>query len=407
MTFNYQTGQLFCEQVALDSLANQVGTPCYVYSLDRLRANYQRLALAFDALQPTIHYSLKANAGLAVIRALIAEGAGLDAVSGGEIYRALAAGADPAQIVFAGVGKTADELRYALEQRIGCFNVESKQELLRLNNLAANLGVRATVSLRFNPDVQAHTHHYIATGHAAAKFGISEVETREILTSCDSYPALAITGLHVHIGSQLESAIETGQAAQRAVTIMDEFPQLCRLNMGGGFPVAYNDETYPPIEDFAAVIIAAIGSRKLMLGLEPGRYIVADCGALLVTVQYVKHVGDQRIIITDGGMTELIRPALYGARHPIRTVLSVDGVVSEAQVVGPICESADVLHPAVSLPDIQPGARLAVMMVGAYGSVMGSNYNARPRPPEIVVEGDTWKIARRRETWADLINFEQ
>jgi diaminopimelate decarboxylase len=406
MAFNYQADQLYCEHVALNALADQVGTPCYVYSLDRLRANYRRLATAFAALKPAIHYSLKANANLAIIRALIAEGAGLDAVSGGEIYRALAAGADPAHIVFAGVGKTADELDYALAQRIGCFNVESSQELTRLNDLAATRGVRAMVALRFNPDVQAHTHHYIATGHAAAKFGISEAETLAILAAPERYPALDIHGLHVHIGSQLESAVETGLAAQRAIAIIDAFPQLRRLNMGGGFPVPYNDETYPPVEAFAAAIGESIGGRQIALGLEPGRYIVADCGALLVTVQYVKQVGDQRIIVTDGGMTELIRPALYGARHPIRAVTNSGGPASPAQVVGPICESADVLHPEAPLPDMPPGARLAVLMVGAYGAVMGSTYNARPRPPEIVVEGAHWKIVRRRETWADLVQFE-
>ncbi len=407
MTFSYQDNQLYCERVGLGSIADQVGTPCYVYSLDRIRANYRRLAVAFSALRPTIHYSLKANANLAIIRTLLAEGAGLDAVSGGEIYRALAAGADPAHIVFAGVGKTTDELTYALEQRIGCFNVESHQELDRLNGLAASRGQRATVALRFNPDVQAHTHRYIATGHAAAKFGISEPDTRAILATADQYPALDITGLHVHIGSQLESAVETGQAAQRAIGLVDQFPQLQGLNMGGGFPVAYNDEVYPPVEAFAASIAAAIGGRPIVLGLEPGRYIVADCGALLISVQYVKQVGGQRIIVTDGGMTELIRPALYGARHPIRVLKCVDSPKTLAQVVGPICESADVLHPDALLPELQPGDRLAVLMVGAYGAVMGSTYNARPRPPEIVVEGSNWQIARRRENWAELIQFEQ
>ncbi|MHB8628512.1 MAG: diaminopimelate decarboxylase [Aggregatilineales bacterium] len=405
MPFEYVDSQLYCEQVSLEALADTVGTPCYIYSLDRARANYRRLATAFAPLGASIHYSLKANANLALVRALLAEGTGLDAVSGGEIYRALAAGAAPHRIVFAGVGKTADELAYALDQRIGCFNVESAQELERLNALAASRDVRPIVALRLNPDVQADTHRYIATGHAAAKFGIGETEARVILTAPDRYPALTIEGLHVHIGSQLETTAGTGKAIGHAIRLIDEFPYLTRLNVGGGFPVAYNDETYPPIEAFAAEIAQTVGGRALQLSIEPGRYIVADAGALLVTVQYVKHVGTSRIIVTDGGMTELIRPALYGARHPIRAVKR-GTEVTEAQVVGPICESADVLHPAALLPEVQPGDRLAVMMAGAYGATMGSTYNGRPRPPEVVIENYGWRVARRRESWADLIRLE-
>lgn len=406
MSFDYVNRQLQCEQVSLDALADVVGTPCYVYSLDRVRANYQRLAEAFSPLNAAIHYSLKANANLTLVRALLAEGAGLDAVSGGEIYRALAAHADPRHVVFAGVGKTSDELAYALDQRIGCFNVESLQELERLNTLAAGRNLQATVALRLNPDVQADTHRYIATGHATAKFGISETDARAALAMPTRYPALSIEGLHLHIGSQLESTAGTAEAIHHATRLIDEFPYLVRLNVGGGFPVAYNDEQYPPIEAFAAAIGAAIGIRHLRLSIEPGRYIVADAGALLVTVQYVKFTDSGRIIVTDGGMTELIRPALYGARHPIRAVRQ--GVPeAEAQVVGPICESADVLHPAVRLPAVQPGDRLAVLMAGAYGATMGSNYNGRPRPPEVVVETYGWRVTRRRETWADLVQLDR
>jgi diaminopimelate decarboxylase len=404
--FEYLNGQLHCEQVSLDALANAVSTPCYVYSLDRVRANYRRLAAAFAPLNASIHYSLKANANLALVRALLAEGAGLDAVSGGEIYRALSAGADPSRIVFAGVGKTADEMAYALDQRIGCFNVESVQELERLNELAVKRNIRATVALRLNPDIQADTHHYIATGHAAAKFGIGQTDAQAILSGADRYPALAIEGLHVHIGSQLESTVGTSQAIRHAMQLIDEFPHLTRLNVGGGFPVAYNDEPYPAIEVFAAAIGDALDRRSLRLSIEPGRYIVADAGLLLVTVQYVKLVDTGRIVVTDGGMTELIRPALYGARHPVWAVKK-GTPVTEAQVVGPICESADVLHPAAPLPDVQPGDRLAVLMAGAYGATMGSNYNGRLRPPEVVVEDYGWRVVRRRETWADLIQLER
>ncbi len=412
MTFDYQAGQLCAELVALDLPAKALGTPLYIYDLDRIRTNYWRLSKAFASLDAAIHYSLKANGNLAIIRALLAEGAAMDAVSGGEIYRALQAGANPAHIVFAGVGKTEDELTYALDQKVGCFNVESSQELARLNRLAAARNIQATVALRLNPDVQAQTHKYTATGHAAAKFGIGIDEARALLAQLEQYPALAIVGLHVHIGSQLQSTDETQTATRRALEVIDDFPFLNRLNLGGGFPVAYNDELYPPIEAFAEVIGAELAGRtpeKLALSLEPGRYLVAEAGILIVTVQYIKHVGQQRIIVTDGGMTELIRPALYGARHPIRPLREppADVPVTEAQVVGPICESADVLHPAAPLPDVQSGDQLAIHMVGAYGAVMGSNYNARLRPPEVVIEGETWRIVRQRETWADLVRLEQ
>ncbi len=404
--FSPKGAALCCEQVSLEAIADSVGTPFYVYSLNRVRTNYRRLAAAFAPLNPALHYSLKANANLTLIRTLLPEGASLDAVSGGEIFRGLAAGADPRQIVFAGVGKTAAELTYALEQGVGCFNVESDQELARLNALAATHNTRATVALRLNPDVKAHTHHYIATGHAAAKFGISLATARTLLTNAGQYPNLNITGLHVHIGSQLESVAETVEAARYALAIVNDFSALNHLNLGGGFPVTYNDEQYPTVEEFAAELIPLLTRPGLSIGFEPGRYIVADAGALVAEVQYIKQVDGQRIIVTDTGMTELIRPALYGARHPIRA-LTPHGAESEAQVVGPICESADVLHPAALLPELLPGDRVAILMAGAYGAVMGSNYNARPRPPEIVVDGDQWTIARRRETWNDLIALER
>ncbi len=405
MTFDLIDNRLYCGSVSLSELAQQVGTPYYVYNLDRVRANYRRLAQAFAPLNASIHYSLKANANLTIIRALLAEGAGLDAVSGGEIYRALAAGADPARIVFAGVGKTAAELEYGLAQGIGCFNVESGHELKRLNDLAQARDIMAAVALRLNPAVQAQTHHYIATGHAAAKFGISDADARAILANADQYPALQIHGLHVHIGSQLGSTAETAEAARHALQIVDDFPAIRQLNMGGGFPVAYNNEQYPPVEAFAEALTDVLSGYPLAIGLEPGRYIVADAGALVVEVQYVKQVDGQRIIVTDGGMTELIRPALYGALHPVRA-LTPSGPESIAQVVGPICESADVLHPGALLPEVAPGDKLAILMAGAYGASMGSTYNARPRPPEIVVEGAGWCVARRRETWQDLLTLE-
>lgn len=406
MSFHYQNGQMYCEGVALTAIVEQYETPCYVYTLSGLLNNYHRLKNAFSKLNASLHYSLKANGNLTLVRALVQAGAGLDAVSGGEIYRALQAGANPAQIVFAGVGKTAVELDYALERRVGCFNVESVGELERLNELAQRRGVRARVALRVNPDVKAQTHKNIATGHAAAKFGIAEADARTTLQHPERFPALELSGIHIHIGSQLGAVEETAEAARHALRLCDEFPALTHLNMGGGFPVPYTEnDHYPEVEVFADALEKVLSGRKLHLSFEPGRYIVANTGALLMTVQYIKQVGEHRVIITDAGMTELIRPMLYQAVHPILPFIE-NAIRTPAQVVGPICESTDVMAENILLPELQPGDGLAVTMTGAYGAVMGSTYNARPRPPEIVIDGEKIILARRRETWQDLIALE-
>lgn len=404
-TFHYRDGRLHADGVDLARLASEVGTPCYVYSRDRLLENFQRVKSAFP--QARIHYSLKANANLALIRLLVEAGAGLDAVSGGEIFRALRAGADPGSIVFAGVGKTEAELAYALETGVGWFNVESAMELARLGRLAEKVGKRPRVALRINPDVQAATHAYIATGHAAAKFGIPLPEARELLAENVEAPTVSIEGIHLHIGSQLGDVEHTLGAMRAVLPLYDLFPQLHTLNLGGGFPVSYAGESVPAVEDFAAAVWPDLDSRRLNLLLEPGRYIVADAGILLVQVQVVKSTPDGIIVVTDGGMTELIRPALYGATHgvlPVSEATSAETI--RTHIVGPVCESADVLRADALLPPLQADDRLAVLHAGAYGAVMGSTYNARPRPPEILVEGAAWRVIRRRETWDDLIALE-
>ena len=405
MTFRYERGELYADQVDVARLAAEVGTPCYVYSRDRILENWSRLRDAFP--QAEIHYSLKANANLALVRLLVQTGAGLDAVSGGEIFRALKAGVSPEQVVFAGVGKTHQELSYALEVGVGWLNVESGQELARIAEIARTMGKCPRVALRINPNVQADTHHYIATGHSAAKFGIPLGEAARLLSEYATSPFLAIKGLHVHIGSQLGSVDRTLEAVNAVLPLFDANPQLTSLNLGGGFPVSYMGEAVPSVEDFAAAVTTCLKGRALQLLLEPGRYIVADAGILLVEVQYTKASPEGTIIVTDGGMTELIRPALYGAVHavlPIREPTNQSLVKSH--VVGPICESADVLRADVMLPPLEPGALLAISHVGAYGAVMGSTYNARPRPPEILIEGSTWRVIRRREMWDDLIALE-
>lgn len=402
---SYHNGSLHWRTHDLAAIAAQVGTPCYIYDLDGMCAKLQALQRAFP--QAEIHYSLKANANLAVIRALSAAGAHFDAVSGGEIFRALCAGVTPDRIVFAGVGKTRHELDYALRLGVAWINVESSGELARIAQLAAALGVCPRLALRLNPDVRADTHPHIATGHAAAKFGIPLDEAARILS--DYAPERApyrLEGLHVHIGSQLHSVERTVEALQAALALIDRFPFLHTLDLGGGFPVSYIGEDVPSIEAFAAAILPLLEGRQTHLILEPGRYIAAENGVLLVEVQYVKHTNSGTFYIVDGGMTELIRPALYEATHGVLPLRETSAETTLAHVVGPICESADVLRTHVHLPPLTEGDLLAILHAGAYGAVMGSTYNARPLPPEVVLEGDSWRVARRRQTWDDLVRDE-
>lgn len=408
-SIHYRDDRLCADDIALSEIAAAVGTPCYVYSLPRALANLRRIQMAFAALRPHIHYSAKANANLAVLRALIAAGAGVDAVSGGEIYRALRAGADPASIVFAGVGKTPEELRYAVQQGIGWFNVENVEELALLDSLAASEGKSGLrVALRLNPDITANTHAYIATGHGGAKFGLSAEFIQAILASRDDFEHLRISGLHVHIGSQLHDVAETVQAVQRVLDIIAPYPDVRTVNIGGGLPVAYKPgEDVPPFSAFADALTPLLSGYEVLL--EPGRSIIADAGVLLARVLYVKHPeAGRRLYITDASMAELIRPALYDAHHEIVPLISGAPVTQVVGVVGPVCETADVLAHAVALPLLSPGDHIAVLDTGAYGMVMASNYNARPRPPEVVIapDGRSWWVARPRETWESLVRDE-
>jgi len=411
----YQNGSLSADGVDLAAVIGQVGTPCYIYSRERTLTNFKRVRGAFPGAE--IHYSLKANANLALVRMLVGAGAGMDAVSGGEVFRALKAGARPESIVFAGVGKTEAELIYALENHIGWINVESAGELYRVNELARKRNQIPRVALRVNPDVQADTHHYIATGHAAAKFGLPMNEARLCLNTFanklavpipPTLDSVKIEGLHIHIGSQLHSVERTVEAIRAVLPLFDEYPFLTTLDLGGGFPVSYMGEAVPAVEDFAHAIHAVLGERTIHLLLEPGRYIIADAGLLAVEVQYIKASRNGVIIVTDGGMTELIRPALYGSVHDVLPIREPEQVTRlKSHIVGPVCESADVLRSDVMLPPLHPGDKLIILHAGAYGAVMGSTYNARPRPPEVLISGGSWQIARRRETWHDLIELEE
>ncbi len=405
-SIRYHEAQLFCDSVPVREIVAQTGTPVYIYSLPRVLANFQRIRAAFP--QAHIHYSAKANANLSLLDALVRAGAGIDAVSGGEIYRALLAHTPPEQIVFAGVGKSAQELYYAVDQDIGWFNIENLAEAYQLNCIACEAGKTARVALRFNPDVAANTHPNIATGHSAAKFGLTADAIRDLLAQRDDLPFLNIAGIHLHIGSQLHDTAATQQALRAALDLIAPYPQIRTVNLGGGLPVAYTPGTpLPAPEAFAQAVLPLLQGYELIL--EPGRSIIADAGMLVTRILYHKEQGGQRFLIVDAGMTDLIRPALYDAHHEIIPLTQpVTDERAAVQVVGPVCETTDSLGHNVSLPPLDAGDCLAILTAGAYGMVMASNYNARPRPPEVAVaeDGTAWFVARRRETWQDLVQHE-
>lgn len=409
-SIHYHDGTLFCDNVPIKDIIPQTGTPVYIYSLKRAISNLHGIQSAFAELQPEIHYSAKANGNLTVLRAIIEAGAGVDAVSAGEIHKALVAGAKAENIVFAGVGKTPKELAYAIEQGVGWINVENVSELQLMNDIVAKMGRPAMrVALRLNPDIPANTHRYIATGHKGAKFGLSVETVRDTLGHRDAYPHINIEAIHIHIGSQLHDTQATQQAIEVVLELIAPYPDIRTINIGGGLGVAYSpEETVPSWESFAAALVPLLKGYKVML--EPGRSIIADAGILVTSVLYTKQQAGQNFLITDASMAELIRPALYEAHHEIVPVMQPP--VNHAdpyEVVGPVCETTDVLgHQVSSLPKMQPGEWVAILTTGAYGMVMASNYNARPRPPEVVVQedGESWRIARRRETWDDLLRQE-
>ncbi len=416
--FDYLNSELCVDTVSLARLADEYGTPLYVYSANAIRENYRRLAAAFEPMHPLICYAVKANFNLALMRILKDEGAGFDIVSGGELHRARLIGADPAQIVFAGVGKTDAELRKGLEARVGWFNVESADELARLNALASGRAARATVALRLNPGVTPDTHHHISTGGIGSKFGLPVDEALALVRRAAEFPALTLRGVHVHIGSQVPDSAPTLQAIEIALDFIRQANSVqsaqsvdC-LNLGGGFPVPYRDtDRYPSIEEFAAPIVERLSpiAGRLSFHLEPGRFLVANAGVLVTTVQAVKDVAGRRTLVVDAGMNTLLRPALYDAYHPVLPISltrEADLRLLTSNVVGPICESADVLARDRRLPELGVGDRIAFMNVGAYGFSMASQYNSQPRPAEVLVDGDTVRLIRRRETYQDLVALE-
>lgn len=419
--FHYLNGQLHCDRVPVAQIANEIGTPFYVYSADHLKKKYQRIAAAFSPLHARICYSVKANTNLSILRLLNEAGSSFDIVSGGELYRTLKAGVPAKKIVFAGVGKTQSELVYAVQSQVGWFNVESIEEAIRLNNVAEAQHQTVNVALRLRPGIEAGGHPYIVTGSSTSKFGMSLTDGFDLILRAADLPHLFLGGVHIHIGSQLADP----SATLAAIDIVIDFIKnsgladttrkrgvVPTLNIGGGFPIPYREsEPVAAIEDFADPIVARLQPlvSNLDFVIEPGRFISADSGSLILTIQYRKEVDGQCMLVVDAGINALMRPALYGAYHrvlPLSHPLPTD-IQTLVTIVGPICESADVLARERTLPHLTAGNRLAILDTGAYGFSMASNYNSQPRPAEVLVEGETFRLIRRRETFSDLVAGEE
>ncbi|AMA44242.1 diaminopimelate decarboxylase [Pseudomonas alabamensis] len=403
--FHYRDGTLFAEGVALSAIAERFGTPTYVYSRAHIEARYRSYTDALEGTSHLVCFAVKANSNLGVLNVLARLGAGFDIVSGGELERVLAAGGRADRVVFSGVGKTRQDMRRALEVGVHCFNVESADELERLQDVAAELDVRAPVSLRVNPDVDAGTHPYISTGLKENKFGIAIDDAEALYLRAAQLPNLELVGVDCHIGSQLTTLDPFTDALDRLLVLVDRLADcgihLRHLDLGGGVGVRYSDEQPPLITDYVKAVRERIGDRDLALVFEPGRYIVANAGVLLTRVEYLKHTEHKDFAIVDAAMNDLIRPALYQAWMGVKPVQPRGGEGRSYDVVGPICETGDFLAKSRTL-DLAEGDLLAVESAGAYGFVMSSNYNTRGRCAEVLVDADQAHEVRRRETVAEL-----
>lgn len=409
--FHRQHGELWVEDVALREVAARFGTPCYIYSRAALECVWRRYDDAFGARRHRVHYAVKANGNLAVLDTLARLGSGFDIVSGGELARVLAAGGNPSRVVFSGVGKSAAEMRAALAADIGVFNLESSSEMERLNGIAGECGRVARVAIRVNPDVDAKTHPYISTGLNENKFGVPMPEALALYQRAAALPHLRVTGVACHIGSQLTELAPFGDAMARVMALVGELKssgiEVEHVDAGGGLGIRYRDETPPAIEDYVSVLCSAI-PEPYEICIEPGRSICGPAGVLLSRVEYLKQTPTRRFAICDAAMTELIRPALYEAWHDVQTVGTESPEMPEFtyDLVGPVCESADFLASDRKLR-LREGSLLAIMSAGAYGQAMASNYNARPRPPEVMVDGRAVHMVRPREEVSALFASEQ
>ncbi|UVJ44179.1 diaminopimelate decarboxylase [Pseudomonas sp. LS1212] len=403
--FNYRDGELFAEGVALSTIAERFGTPTYVYSRAHIETQYRAYADALEGVSSLVCFAVKANSNLGVLNVLARLGAGFDIVSGGELERVLAAGGRADRIVFSGVGKTREDMRRALEVGVHCFNVESTDELERLQVVAAELGVRAPISLRVNPDVDAGTHPYISTGLKENKFGIAIADAEDVYVRAAQLPNLEVVGVDCHIGSQLTTLEPFLDALDRLLGLIDRLGDcgihLRHLDLGGGVGVRYRDEEPPLVADYIKAVRERVGDRDLALVFEPGRYIVANAGVLLTRVEYLKHTEHKDFAIVDAAMNDLIRPALYQAWMDVKAVQPRDAEPRAYDVVGPICETGDFLAKDRQLA-LAEGDLLTVHSAGAYGFVMSSNYNTRGRCAEVLVDAEQVFEVRRRETVAEL-----
>ncbi|MEK6675239.1 MAG: diaminopimelate decarboxylase [Planctomycetota bacterium] len=422
--FVYHDGQLHAESVPVERLAKEHGTPLWVYSKQTLLAHYRRIDEAFSPLRATICYAIKSCQNLAICRLLREAGAAFDVVSGGEILRVIEVGADPKRVVFAGVGKSDDEIRLALKTGIGWFNVESEEELANLADIAAKMGTTARVALRVNPDVDPHTHAYTTTGKRETKFGVDWQKARGVFQRFSKRQSISLHGIHLHLGSQVRTVDPYVEAIVRALSLIAELrsvgANIRAINLGGGFGAHYDGVEALPAADYANRIVPLLIDCGLDVLFEPGRSISANAGILLTRILYTKSSGTRRFIIVDAAMNDLIRPALYGAFHFVwpakvsphmettQRIATLDLPGCETvDIVGPVCESGDFLAKDRSLPPLHRGDLLAVFTAGAYGMAMSSQYNSRPRAAEVLVEGSDFRLIRRRETYEDLVATER
>ena len=409
--FQYKNGQLHAEDIAVADLVYEYGTPLYIYSASTLKRHFKAFDSAFAGIDHLTCYSVKANSNLSFLKILAQEGAGTDIVSGGELFRALRAGVDPKKIVYSGVGKKAVEIKEALFADILMFNVESEQELERINAVAEDLGKVARISLRINPDVDPKTHPYVSTGLKENKFGLSRSDALRVYAKAMSLPHVEPVGIDCHIGSQLTQLSPFMEALDKLKEFHGQLVEMGikikYLDLGGGRGITYNEETPPHPEELGRALVESLKDLDLTLILEPGRVIAGNTGILVTEVQYTKTNEDKNFVIVDAAMNDLVRPSLYGSYHRIAPVREGNGEEMTADVVGPICESGDFLAKNRTFPKVGQGDLLAAFSAGAYGFVMSSQYNSRARAAEIMVEGDKHVLIRKREVYNDLVALEE
>ncbi len=409
--FHYRDNQLYCEDVPIKEIAQNVGTPCYIYSHRTLIQHFRAFDQAFDAIPHTIAYAMKANSNIAILRLMAQEGSGADIVSGGELFRAIKAGVPSSKIVFAGVGKSGSEVEQALKADILMFNVESAGELKLINQVAGQMGIPARVALRINPDIDPKTHPYISTGLKKSKFGIAADRALAEFKTATALPHIQVVGVHCHIGSQLTELTPFTDALKKILPLIETLKvqgiNIRYLNIGGGLGITYSDEIPPHPKDLAAAVAPLLQDLKCQLILEPGRSIVGNAGIMVTRVLYNKETEAKQFVVVDAAMNDLLRPSLYDAYHEIQHVRKPSGTDEQTvDIVGPICESGDFLAKDRRIPTTNSGDLLAVMSAGAYGFTMASNYNSRPRVPEVLIKGHEVHVIRKREDYEDLTRGE-